>query len=325
MNKNIFRFNDKVINEGEKTAICGILNVTPDSFSDGGKFFETENAVKRALAMISDGATIIDIGGESTRPGSHYIEIQEEINRVVPVIKAIREVSDVTISIDTWKSEVAKAAIEAGADIVNDITGFLGDPDMANVVAKTNAGAIIMFNPIIARPEHPSSKNFPKFGGDNAFTEEEQKENLSLDIIELMKKYFSKSIERAASAGIDKERIMLDPGIGFGLTKKENLMLIKNVSQIHEMGYLSFLGVSRKRFIQNILEETGFNTDVETNEGFSNRDQASSYISAIAAINGVSVIRVHDIKDHKMAIAIGSSIAAAETEEDKIFSQYKNA
>ncbi|WP_425538385.1 dihydropteroate synthase [Microaceticoccus formicicus] len=325
MNKAIFKFKGKTMTGDKKTVICRILNVTPDSFSDGGRFFQTEDAVRRALELIEEGASILDIGGESTRPGSHYIDIQEEINRVVPVIKAIREVSDITISIDTWKSEVAKATIEAGADIVNDITGFLGDPEMAKVVAETEAGAIIMFNPVIARPEHPSSKNFPKFGGENAFTEAEQAQNLELEITELMKRYFEKSIERASLAGMDKDRMMLDPGIGFGLTKKENLMLIKNINQIHEMGYLSFLGVSRKRFIQNILEENGFNTDIDTEEGFANRDQASSYISTIAAISGVSVIRVHDIKDHKMALAIGSSIAFAELEEDKIFAQYKNA
>lgn len=324
MNKTIFRFKGKTMKAGEKPVICGILNVTPDSFSDGGKFFKTEDAVKRALDLVEQGASIIDIGGESTRPGSHYIDIADEINRVVPVIKAIREVSDITISIDTWKSKVAKAAIDAGADIVNDITGLLGDPDMAKVISKTDAGAIIMFNPVIARPEHPSSKNFPKFGGENAFTEVELIENHKLDITRLMKKYFDKSIERASSEGIESERIMLDPGIGFALTKKENLILIKNISQIHSMGYLSFLGVSRKRFIQNILEENNFNTDIDTDEGFANRDQASSYISAIAAINGVSVIRVHDIKDHKMALSIGSSIAFAEMEEDKIFAQYKN-
>ena len=139
-----------------KTAICGIINVTPDSFSDGGQFFAIEEALKQARKLIAEGATILDIGGESTRPGSSYVEIEEEIQRVVPVIKAIRQESDVLISVDTWKSQVAEAALKAGAHIVNDITGLMGDEKMAEVVAKAGAQGGIMFNPVMARPQHPS-------------------------------------------------------------------------------------------------------------------------------------------------------------------------
>ena len=147
-----------------KTGLCGILNVTPDSFSDGGKYNTVEFALEQARYLIQEGAQMLDIGGESTRPGSHYIEIEEEIERVVPVIEAIRKQSDVLISVDTWKAPVAKAALAAGADIVNDITGFLGDEGMAQVVAESSAGAILMFNPVMARPHHASSLIFPKFG-----------------------------------------------------------------------------------------------------------------------------------------------------------------
>ena len=144
-----------------KTAICGIINVTPDSFSDGGKFFAVEEALKQARKLIAEGATILDIGGESTRPGSSYVEIEEEIQRVVPVIKSIRQESDVRISVDTWKSQVAEAALRAGAHIVNDITGLMGDEKMAEVVARAGAQVVIMFNPVMARPQHPSSLIFP--------------------------------------------------------------------------------------------------------------------------------------------------------------------
>ena len=139
-----------------KTAICGIINVTPDSFSDGGQFFALEQALQQARKLIAEGASMLDIGGESTRPGSSYVEIEEEIQRVVPVIKAIRQESDVLISVDTWKSQVAEAALKAGANIVNDITGLMGAEKMAEVVAKAEAQVVIMFNPVMARPQHPS-------------------------------------------------------------------------------------------------------------------------------------------------------------------------
>ena len=158
-----------------KTAICGIINVTPDSFSDGGQFFALEQALQQARKLIAEGASILDIGGESTRPGSSYveIEIEEEIQRVVPVIEAIRKESDVLISIDTWKSQVAEAALAAGANLVNDITGLMGDEKMAHVVAKAGAKVGIMFNPVMARPQHPSALIFPPFCFGQAFTGKE--------------------------------------------------------------------------------------------------------------------------------------------------------
>lgn len=157
----------------DRTLLCGILNVTPDSFSDGGRYQTVDRALEQARKLIAEGASILDIGGESTRPGSHFVEIQEEIQRVVPVIEAIRAESDILISVDTWKSEVARAALAAGADLVNDITGLLGDPQMAGVIAEAQAGAILMFNPVMARPHHPSSVIFPTFGFEPAFSSEE--------------------------------------------------------------------------------------------------------------------------------------------------------
>ena len=226
-----------------KTAICGIINVTPDSFSDGGQFFTIEEALKQARKLIAEGATILDIGGESTRPGSSYveIEIEEEIQRVVPVIQAIRQESDVLISVDTWKSQVAEAALNAGANIVNDITGLMGDEKMAEVVARAGAQVVIMFNPVMARPQHPSSLIFPHFGFGETFTKEDLADFEQLSVEELMTVFFDRALRRAEKAGISKENIMLDPGIGFGLTKKENLILLRDLDKLHEMGYPIFL------------------------------------------------------------------------------------
>ena len=307
----------------EKTAICGIINVTPDSFSDGGQFFALEQALQQARKLIAEGASMLDIGGESTRPGSSYVEIEEEIQRVVPVIKAIRKESDVLISIDTWKSQVAEAALAAGANLVNDITGLMGDEKMAHVVANAGAKVVIMFNPVMARPQHPSSLIFPHFDFGQAFTVEELADFEKLPIEELMETFFERALARANQAGIAQENILLDPGIGFGLTKKENLLLLRDLDKLHQKGYPIFLGVSRKRFVINILEENGFEVNPETELGFHNRDTASSHVTSIAARQGVEVVRVHDVASHKMAVEIASAIRLADEAENLDLKQYK--
>ena len=308
-----------------KTAICGIINVTPDSFSDGGQFLALDQALQQARKLIAEGASMLDIGGESTRPGSSssYVEIEEEIQRVVPVIKAIREESDVLISIDTWKSQVAEAALEAGANLVNDITGLMGDKKMAHVVAKAGAQVVIMFNPVMARPQHPSSLIFPRFGFGQAFTEKELADFEKLSIEDLLKAFFERALARADQAGIAKDKIMMDPGIGFGLTKKENLLLLRDLDKLHQQGYPIFLGVSRKRFVINILEENGFEVNPETEVGFRNRDTASAHVTTIAARQGVEVVRVHDVASHRMAVEIASAIRLADDAENLDLKQYK--
>ena len=308
-----------------KTTICGIINVTPDSFSDGGKFFALEQALEQARKLIAEGASMLDIGGESTRPrpGSSYVEIEEEIQRVVPVIKAIRKESDVLISIDTWKSQVAEAALAAGANLVNDITGLMGDEKMAHVVAEARAQVVIMFNPVMARPQHPSSLIFPHFGFGQAFTEEELADFEKMPIEELMEAFFERALARANQAGIAQENILLDPGIGFGLTKKENLLLLRDLDKLHQKDYPIFLGVSRKRFVINILEESGFEVNPETELGFRNRDTASAHVTSIAARQGVEVVRVHDVVSHRMAVEIASAIRLADEAENLDLKQYK--
>lgn len=306
-----------------KTAICGIINVTPDSFSDGGQFFAVDQALQQARKLIDEGASMLDIGGESTRPGSSYVEIEEEIQRIVPVIKAIRKESDVLISIDTWKSQVAEAALEAGANLVNDITGLMGDEKMAQVVAKAGAQVVIMFNPVMARPQHPSSIIFPRFGFGQAFTEKELADFEKMSIEDLLKDFFERALARADQAGIAKDKIMLDPGIGFGLTKKENLLLLRDLDKLHQQGYPIFLGVSRKRFVINILEENGFEVNPETEVGFRNRDTASAHVTTIAARQGVEVVRVHDVASHRMAVEIATAIRLADDAENLDLKQYK--
>ena len=317
--------NLKAIAPDGRTGLCGIINATPDSFSDGGRYNTVETALAQARKLIAEGAHMLDIGGESTRPrpGSHFVAIQEEIERVVPIIEAIRRESDIVISVDTWKSEVAAAALAAGADIINDITGLLGDEKMAETAAKYGAPVIIMFNPVMARPQHASSRIFPEFGFGSAFTKEELSLFAELPIAELMWKCFEKSLKVAENAGLSRDNIMLDPGIGFGLTKRENLLLLQELDSLHQAGFPIFLGVSRKRFLVSILEENGFEVNPETQEGFENRDTASAHLTTLAASRGVEVVRVHEVAKHRMAAAVGDAIRLAQQTEDLNLGQYK--
>ena len=317
--------NLKAIAPNGRTGLCGIINATPDSFSDGGRYNTVETALAQARKLIAEGAHMLDIGGESTRPGSHFVAIQEEeeIERVVPVIEAIRRESDIVISVDTWKSEVAAAALAAGADIINDITGLLGDEKMAETAAKYGAPVIVMFNPVMARPQHASSKIFPEFGFSPAFTKEELSLFAELPIAELMWKCFEKSLKVAENAGLSRDNIMLDPGIGFGLTKRENLLILQELDSLHQAGFPIFLGVSRKRFLVSILEENDFEVNPETQEGFENRDTASAHLTTLAASRGVEVVRVHEVAKHRMAAAVGDAIRLAQQTEDLNLGQYK--
>ena len=317
--------NLKAIAPDGRTGLCGIINATPDSFSDGGRYNTVETALAQARKLIAEGAHMLDIGGESTRPrpGSHFVAIQEEIERVVPIIEAIRRESDIVISVDTWKSEVAAAALAAGADIINDITGLLGDEKMAETAAKYGAPVIVMFNPVMARPQHASSKIFPEFGFGSAFTKEELSLFAELPIAELMWKCFEKSLKVAENAGLSRDNIMLDPGIGFGLTKRENLLILQELDSLHQAGFPIFLGVSRKRFLVSILEENGFEVNPNTQEGFENRDTASAHLTSLAASRGVEVVRVHEVAKHRMAAAVGDAIRLAQQTEDLNLGQYK--
>ncbi len=237
----------------------GILNVTPDSFSDGGRFNEVERAVAHARQMIRDGADIIDVGGESTRPGHTKIADEEEIERVVPVIRALKEQLEAIISIDTYKSKVAEAAVEAGADIINDIWGAKYDSKIAQVAADNRVPIVLMHN-----RERAEYQNFWQ--------------DAQSDLLE--------SIRIAQQAGVPKEKIWLDPGIGFAKSLAQNVEMMQSLDRLVEMGYPVLLGTSRKSFIGKLL-------DVTVDE----RLEGSLATAAYGVMRGCQIVRVHDVKE----------------------------
>ena len=258
----------------------GVLNVTPDSFSDGGRFLDKDKALARALEMIDEGADIIDIGGESTRPGAKEVPVEEEIRRVVPVIEKLAGRANLEISIDTRKSKVAEAALRAGASIVNDISG-LRDKDMESVAAKYKAGVILMH--MNGTPENmQNSCNYS-------------------DLIGEIKGFLRFSADEAIRAGVEKDSIAIDPGIGFGKTVEQNLEILNRLEEFRDLGFPLCVGTSRKTFIGKLLDlpSTG--------------DRLSGTIATCVAavINGARILRVHDVKAVKDAVIITERILGA--------------
>lgn len=245
----------------KRTHIMGILNVTPDSFSDGGKYTDIDLAVQQAKKLEKEGADIIDIGGESTRPNHEPVSIEEEIDRVIPVIQAIKEHVHIPISIDTYKAETAKRAIEAGADMINDVWGAKRDPDMACVASEMNVPIVLMHN--------RTNMNYTS-------------------LIDDMKRDLEESITIALKAGVNEKNIILDPGVGFAKTPEHNLMVMNRLEQFHDFGYPILLGTSRKSFIGKIL-------DVEPHE----RDYGTGATTCLGIQKGVQLIRVHNVKVNK--------------------------
>ena len=261
-----------------KTHIMGILNVTSDSFSDGGTHFDKSSAVEHALKMINDGADIIDIGGESTRPGSEPVSLDEELRRTIPVIEALAKSISVPISIDTYKSEVAMRALEAGALIVNDISGMRFDPEMPKVISKFKVPVVIMH-----------IKGTPKIMQDNPVYDA-----LIPEIIT----YFRKSIRLAVEFGIPENMIILDPGIGFGKTSEHNLEIINNLEQFSVLEKPLLIGPSRKAFLGKIL---GGLPPQERLEG-------TAAATAISIIKGAHIVRVHDVKEMARVAKVADAI-----------------
>ena len=262
----------------KKTYIMGVLNVTPDSFSDGGLFFNEKKAVERALGLIEDGADIIDIGGESTRPGSEPVPVEEEIRRTIPAIKAISKEIKVPISIDTYKAAVARHALDAGASMVNDISGLRFDPDMPKIVAEYKVPVIIMH--IKGRPK------------------DMQQSTVYEALIPEIMDYIRASILLARNFGILEDRIIIDPGIGFGKTFEHNLEIIKNLKEFTLLGRPVAVGVSRKAFIGKILG------DVPPSE----RLEGTASAVAISIFNGANIIRVHDVKEMAKVAKVADAI-----------------
>ena len=252
------------------THIMGILNVTPDSFSDGGKYNNKENALRHAIEMVRDGASIIDVGGESTRPGYTMISDQEEIERVCPVIELLKKEIDVPISLDTYKSGVAKAGIESGADLINDIWGLKYDSHMADVIASADVACCLMHN------------------RDNSHYN---------DFIPDMLADMRECLEIASKAKIQSHRIILDPGVGFGKEYVHNLLAIKHIDKLCALGYPVLLGTSRKSVI-------GITLDLPKDE----RTEGTVATSVIAAINKCMFVRVHDVKENYRAVKMTEAI-----------------
>ncbi|ABS20442.1 dihydropteroate synthase [Bacillus cytotoxicus] len=253
------RCGEYTLNLNEKTLVMGILNVTPDSFSDGGSYNELETAVRHAKEMVSSGADLIDIGGESTRPGFAKVSVEEELARVLPVIQAVSKKVNVPISIDTYKAEVAKQAIEAGAHIINDIWGAKAEPKIAEVAAHYDVPIILMHN-----RDHTNYRNVMS--------------DMIADLYE--------SVKIAKNAGVRDENIILDPGIGFAKTPEQNLEVMRNLEQLNVLGYPVLLATSRKSFIGHVL-------DLPVEE----RIEGTGASVCLGIAKGCEMIRVHDVKE----------------------------
>jgi len=250
---------------GGRTLIMGILNVTPDSFSDGGKFQTLETAVARGLQMAGEGADIIDVGGESTRPGAKPVQTSEEIARTVPIIGKLREKTDALISIDTRKTEVARAALAAGADIINDVSA-LADPGMAELAAESGAGVVLMH--MLGTPETMQSE--PRYD----------------DVVSNVRNFLEERTAFAVARGVAAEQVALDPGIGFGKTDEHNLALLNGIPSLAAAGRPVLIGASRKSFIGRVL-----------GRGPDERLAGSLAAAAFSILRGAHVLRVHDVKE----------------------------
>jgi dihydropteroate synthase len=262
---------------GPRTLIMGVLNVTPDSFSDGGRYREKDKAVAHGLRMVEEGADLLDVGGESTRPGSKPPPLEEELERVLPVIETLAKEVAVPISIDTYKSTVAQRAIDAGASIINDISGLHFDPPLAEVAARHDAPMILMH--IRGTPETM------------------QRDVHYASLFSELLRSLSESIQRAESAGVDPRQIVVDPGIGFGKTAEHNLLILKNLSEFRVLGKPILLGTSRKSFIGKILRE-------EVDQ----RLEGTLSSIAIGVLHGAHIIRTHDVLPARKAIAVADAI-----------------
>lgn len=256
-----------------RTLVMGILNVTPDSFSDGGRSAALDDALANARRLVTEGADILDIGGESTRPGHTPVPAEEELRRVLPAIEALAGLP-VPISIDTQKAMVAEAALKAGASIVNDIWGLMGDPEMARVAAAYDAGVVAMHNRAHVDP--------------------------AIDIVADIVGFFEQALERAARAGIRPERISLDPGIGFGKTFEQNLKALASLREFGRLGFPILLGTSRKSLIGKVIEATP-----------AERLPGTIASNVIGILAGCAIIRVHDVAAHVQAARVTEAIRDA--------------
>ena len=265
---------NKTFDTQHEAYIMGILNVTPDSFSDGGKFNTLDAALRQTERMVEEGASIIDIGGESTRPGYTKLSDEEELSRVLPVIEAVKKRFDVPVSLDTYKSGVAREGLKAGADMINDIWGLQYDPAMAKVIADADVACCLMHN-----RKNTDYQDFMK--------------NVLMDL--------ESSLELAKNAGISYDKIMVDPGVGFAKSYEQNLSVIKNVAELHSLGLPVLMAASRKSVV-------GLTLDLPKDE----RLEGTIAITVSAVLSGCSFIRVHDVKENMRAMRMAKAIMRAE-------------
>ena len=273
-----FVVGDRDLLEDNNVLIIGVLNVTEDSFSDGGRFLEKEKAVQRGMDMLSEGADIIDVGGESTRPGSRSISVETEASRVIPVIQDLAMAGVQYISTDTTKADVAKKALDAGATIVNDISAMTFDPEMPKVAADSGASVFLMHTR----------------GSPETMQEQTEYEDLMGEVYN----YLDQAVHRATGAGIGKERICVDPGIGFGKTTEQNIELIGRVGELRSLGTAVMVGASRKSFIGDIL-------DLDVHE----RLEGSLAAAVASVMSGADMVRVHDVAETLKAVRIAQRVA----------------
>ena len=274
----IWRTRSQEFDLSRRGLIMGVLNVTPDSFSDGGQYFDPAPAIARGLAMVAEGADILDIGGESTRPGATPVGAAEELRRILPVIVGLRAQCAVPLSIDTMKASVAAAAVEAGAEIINDISGLLHDPGMAQVAAESGAGLVLMH---LGGPPQ-TMQNGPHYA----------------DVVAEVKAHLTAAYDAAVAAGIAPERLVFDPGIGFGKTLAHNLDLLRHFPDFQIHGRPTLLGVSRKSFMGRLLETTELAA----------RESSTTALTAWARQFGARVFRVHSVKENAESLRMMEAI-----------------
>ena len=278
MRGRLWKIGDRLFDLSQQGLIMGVLNVTPDSFSDGGNFFDAENAVQHGLKMAAEGAHIVDIGGESTRPGAHAVTPEEELRRVIPVIEQLRRKSEVIISIDTSKAEVARAAVRAGASIVNDITGGRGDAEMMPLIAETRAAFIIMH----MRGTPQTMQMAPQY----------------TNVVSEVSDFFRQQYARAIVYNIDPMAIAFDPGIGFGKTLEHNLELLGQLERLRTCDRPIVIGVSRKSFLGKLIDSAQI----------SDRSAPAVALTSLLRARGADVLRVHDVKENANALKVTEAI-----------------
>lgn len=258
-----------------KLLLMGVLNITPDSFFDGGKYTTIESARARAVELINAGADIIDVGGESSRPGSKPVDVHIELQRVVSAVRMIREVSDIPVSVDTTKAQVAQEAIKSGATIINDITALAGDENMADVARDYDVCVVLMH--MLGSPQtmqaNPSYKNW---------------------VVDEICEFFEERIAYACSRGIERSKLILDPGIGFGKTVEHNVDIIANCSMFNKFGLPVLLGPSNKRFLGSLLQS----------DSMDDRIWGTAAVASFAALNGIALLRVHDVAQMKHVLTV---------------------